>query len=375
MSRGDAEVVLNHEDIYEFNPPEVEQVKSEYQNRIRLYRLFIAGTVISMIIILISLVVVYVFHTTSNSKGNVNTNDAFTGNITVLFAASLKDVMNRLIIPDFQSSYFIRVNALYDTSGNLATDLQGGMKADIFMSADSSYNVALMKSSVKGSKQFISSWYTYWTRSRLGIAFSTKSPFVNEFRCILNGSKNWFDVLDHSIMKIGRTDPNTDPKGYRTIILTRLAEIFYNRSGIVKQVLGSPTNNLQIYSEANLESLLVNGDIDAGFFYEGEHAWDTQNKFIPLDRHIDMSDPALNWYYTRANYTGTKGVKYGSAIIYTITITNSALNIAGATTFVRYLRSLVGSTELTEEGLFVYPDQSFLGNLSTVPKALRINTN
>jgi hypothetical protein len=85
--------------------------------------------------------------------------------------------------------------------------------------------------------------------------------------------------------------------------MTRLAEGYYNVSNIEATVLGSPRNNQQIYTEQNLEALLVKGDIDVGFFYEVEHVWgsDSNVKFIPLPVYLDMSNSSLNSYYKKVS--------------------------------------------------------------------------
>lgn len=48
-----------------------------------------------------------------------------------------------------------------------------------------------------------------------------------------------------------------------------------------------------------LESLLSQGSIDVGFFYEVEKQWAGDLRFISLPDHIDMSDDSLNWYYAK----------------------------------------------------------------------------
>ena len=79
--------------------------------------------------------------------------------------------------------------------------------------------------------------------------------------------------------------------------MMRLAESYYHIDNIEENVIGIPENNQQIYSEPNLELLLKNGDIDVGFFYEGELDWNTELRFISLPREIDMSDLSLNSLY------------------------------------------------------------------------------
>ena len=95
----------------------------------------------------------------------------------------------------------------------------------------------------------------------------------------------------------------TDCSGYRTVIMARLAEIYYNTPGIALKVLGPPRNGQQIHTEARLELQLASNDIDVGFFYDCEQSWsNTGNlRFIPLPVEINMSNRTLNPYYAKVN--------------------------------------------------------------------------
>ena len=61
--------------------------------------------------------------------------------------------------------------------------------------------------------------YIPFGRTRLGIAYSHKSAFTALFQGVENGTVPWYEALNvtkYPEMRIGRTDPNTDPKGART---------------------------------------------------------------------------------------------------------------------------------------------------------------
>lgn len=81
--------------------------------------------------------------------------------------------------------------------------------------------------------------------------------------------------------------------------MVRLAEKYYNINGTEGKILGDPLNNLQIYPEQRLETLLAQGDVDVGFFYDDEVEWNITSVFIPLPAAIDMSDPTLNTQYAQ----------------------------------------------------------------------------
>ena len=85
--------------------------------------------------------------------------------------------------------------------------------------------------------------------------------------------------------------------GARTIIMMRLADVYYNVTGLGQRILGNPLNNQQIYVEQQLETLLAEGAIDVGFFYDCEQQWNVTSRFISLPTDIDMSDVTKNSLY------------------------------------------------------------------------------
>jgi molybdate/tungstate transport system substrate-binding protein len=222
-------------------------------------------------------------------QNNVSPN--FIGNVIVFYDGSLDNLLSLHVNPGFQRMYNIQVIEVPAASGDLAANLASGSPADVFISASTSYDTPASNIS----------WYTYWAKTQLGIGYNTKSRYATRLNAIANDSVPWYLGLDKTTMKIGRTDPNTDPKGARTVILARLANLYYNRTDIETRILGSPRNNLQVYNEDYLEQMLQEGTIDVGFFYKCEQSWaSTANlRFISLPVRMDFSDPSYNTYYAK----------------------------------------------------------------------------
>ena len=94
----------------------------------------------------------------------------------------------------------------------------------MFISADSKINAALLPIMLPSSSIPVIRWYTLWASTSLGIGYNSQSIYAPQFESIANGSKLWFDVLSsNSQMKIGRTDPDSDPKGKEDIVMFLLA--------------------------------------------------------------------------------------------------------------------------------------------------------
>ena len=85
--------------------------------------------------------------------------------------------------------------------------------------------------------------------------------------------------------------------GARTIILARLAEIYYNTTGIEKKLFRQGQS--QIYEESYLESHLKTHAVDVGFFYKSEQVWVGNLRFISLPDHISMGNASLKSYYAQ----------------------------------------------------------------------------
>jgi molybdate transport system substrate-binding protein len=72
----------------------------------------------------------------SDSNNNTNANSNVSGDVNLAAAASLKNVYDEKLIPMFQKQYpNAKVVPTYASSGDLQTQIENGLKADIFMSA------------------------------------------------------------------------------------------------------------------------------------------------------------------------------------------------------------------------------------------------
>lgn len=129
-------------------------------------------------------------------------------NIMVHHAASLKSVMTKIINPAFTAKYNIGVTTVSDSSGILAKGLKTGAIADVFISADSKITDTFLLQKVNP----IISWYSYWVCSSVGLAYNTGSKYSSVFSSIAKGTVPWYKAIN-STMKIGRTNPDNDPKG------------------------------------------------------------------------------------------------------------------------------------------------------------------
>ena len=305
---------------------------------------------------------------TSGTGSSSTPTPAAKSKVSVLYAGSLVNLMEKKVGPAFTQATGYPYEGEGKGSTALATEIKGKLRfPDIFISADPAVDKTLMGAD---NGNYVS-WYAPFIRTSMVIGYSPTSKFAADFQAAANGSKTWYQVLQESGIRIGRTDPLLDPKGVRTIQLMELAEKHYNQPGLTSKVLGTPENTSQIFPEEELVSRLTSGQLDAGFFYLNE-VTDAKLPFVTLPTQINLSDPSMNTAYAAATYTNpkTKKVSKGSAIVYTITIPSTSKNMAGAIAFVHYILSSQGEMFFTNDGLSLTTPK-LAGDASAVPSQLQ----
>lgn len=148
-------------------------------------------------------------------------------------------------------------------------------------------------------------WSATFATNAMVVAYDPDSPVATAIE------DDWATALAREEVTVGRTDPTTDPLGYRTLLALDLAR----RAGLpVEGVLGGST----VLPETQLVRTLLEGPLDAAFVYRNM----AENHDVPrvdLPPELDLSDPAYAERYREATVTvdGTtrrgEPVRYGAA--------------------------------------------------------------
>ncbi|MEA3226324.1 MAG: substrate-binding domain-containing protein, partial [Planctomycetota bacterium] len=152
---------------------------------------------------------------------------------------------------------------------------------------------------------------------------------------------NWHEILMGNDVTFGRSDPNLDPAGYRTVLAATLAEKFYGKPGLTSQLLTKDVKYIRPMS-ADLLALLEVGELDYLFTYRSV-AEQRKLDFITLPDQINFKKPELSEFYRRASVrlTGKKKGSFithvGEPIVYGVTIPNNAPNPELALAFLSFL--------------------------------------
>ncbi|MBV8149053.1 MAG: extracellular solute-binding protein [Candidatus Eremiobacteraeota bacterium] len=177
--------------------------------------------------------------------------------VSVLYAGSLVTPMEGPVAAALRAQG-IEFRGEPGGSKKLANYIAAGVRSpDAFIAVDES-NVARLGARVATSTAF--------AQTALGIAWSDKTRFAVLLSKLQAGRASLLDVLATPELKIGRTDPQLDPKGVYTIAAMK------ELAGAPEEqrLLGDDENSAQIFPEEDLLARLDTGEIDVGFFYRTE---------------------------------------------------------------------------------------------------------
>ncbi len=215
-------------------------------------------------------------------------------------------------------------------------------------------------------------WLVKFASAEVVIAYTPNSPFFNDLEKARKGEVEWHEVLSNDDLKFRRTDPELDPKGYYTVIVAKLANLYYNNPTIKDKILGQDRNAEQILPEETLKTTLESGQIDAAAAYKHE-AVARGLPYIVLPKEISLSDPTFVEFYRQANYTlSSKGTTvYGDTIPFSVTIPETTRHVDGAMAFVKFLLSEKGMSLLERDGL--HPIEPVVeGDVERMPSAIKL---
>lgn len=290
-----------------------------------------------------------------------------TGTVSVLYAGSLTQLMERKLAPAYGTATGFSFQGEGKGSVAAANQIKDRTRApDVFVSADPAVNQLLQGQAGGGYV----SWWEAFAGTEIVVGWSPHSRFAPKFEAAVKSGAGWEKVLEQPGLRLGRTDPELDPKGYRTIMALDLDGTRLRDPGLSRRILGPAGNPAQIFPEEQLVARLQSGELDAGFFYAIE-AVEASLPYLRLPAEINMGNPNLAAAYAKATFTTAKGtVVSGSPIEYTATIPNTVRNRDGALAFVQFLTEPAGVRILAAEGLATFKPR-FGGDLSTVPAQLR----
>jgi molybdate/tungstate transport system substrate-binding protein len=213
-------------------------------------------------------------------------------------------------------------------------------------------------------------WNIKFAGNEMVIASRDDSPRAEQITV-----DNWYKVLLQKDIAFGRSDPNMDPCGYRTILLLKLAERFYCQPGLVADFLPKDVRYIRP-KEVDLLALLEAGAIDYIFIYRSV-AEQHKLRILRLPDQINLSKSEFASVYETASVRltgktpGTFITRTARPIVYGVTIPKNAPNPQLAMVFLNFLLSAdKGGAILENNGQrFVLPSVST--TFENLPEGLR----
>jgi len=192
-------------------------------------------------------------------------------------------------------------------------------------------------------------WGIRFATNEIVVAYLDKSKYSKEIN-----SENWMKILQKSDVIFSRSDPDSDPCGYRAVFTFMLAEKYYKLPGMAEKLLAKNKEYIRP-KEVDLVALLESNVIDYMIQYKSvaiQHGF----KYIELPREINLSDRTKNNLYSSVSteVAGSKpGAKVpikGDYINYSLTILDNAPQRTEAIKFVDFLLSPDGINIFKKNG-------------------------
>jgi molybdate/tungstate transport system substrate-binding protein len=289
-----------------------------------------------------------------------------TGTANVAYASSLEYLNTKVVSPAFTAATGNQFSGTGNASGTLSSDIAAKeISPNVFESVGGDNITPLEPTFTK--------WYIPYAGTSMVIAYNPKSKYASEFAAYANGSKPlstlFTTLLQTPGLKLGRTDPNTDPQGRDFIYMLELAQSYYHLpSNTVAKILGTSdfgtSNSSQIYAEASLDSTLQSGQLDASSAFITQ-AIELHLDYIPLPDAINLASSALATQYATATVKLENGkTKSGSPQV--IDITTIGTPTPAGIAFIKYTLSAAGLAEYKAGG-FSLITPKVVGDASAVP--------
>jgi len=294
-----------------------------------------------------------------------------TGTVNVAYASSLQYLNEKVISPAFTKADGYKFVGTGAASGTLESEIAAGeIQPNVFEAVGGDNITPLFPKFTK--------WYVQYAGTAMVVAYNPNSKYASQFKAIADGSQplcSLFTLLQAPGLKLGRTDPASDPQGRDFIYMLELAQSYCNLpSDTVTNILGGPTGSSsspEIYAESALDSTLQSGQLDASSAFVTQ-AIELHLDYIKLPSAINLGDQSLAAQYQTASVTitpqgGSPTTKHGSPQVIDITIIGKATPAALA--FVKYTLSKAGLA-LYKAGGFSLPIPTATGTMSAIPATI-----
>jgi molybdate/tungstate transport system substrate-binding protein len=192
-------------------------------------------------------------------------------------------------------------------------------------------------------------WYLIFATNQMCLVYTDQSEYAAEIN-----TDNWYEILQRDGVTYGRSDPDQDPCGYRTLMVWQLAEKHYGASGLYDKLYEAP-GDLMRPKSVDLIALLETGDLDYAFEYTSVAAQHNL-KYVELAPEINLADATQKDFYAEAKVEiagtepGTTMIMTGAPVVYGVTIPKNFPRQELAIAWVDFLMSSAGMDIMSANG-------------------------
>ncbi len=236
-----------------------------------------------------------------------------------------------------------------------------GLTADIVAVAD--YSV-IPKYMMPSSGKTFADWYIGFASNAITFVYTPQSKGAADIT-----ADNWYRALAEPGVRIGRSNPDTDPSGYQTLQMLKLAEQYYHQPGLSDAILANAPKTYIRDTETDLIGALQTGEIDYLAIYKSD-AIQHDFKYIPLPPQIDLSDASQAAAYAQATVSTANGDLSANPITYALTIPTNAEQPEWAARWIAFLLGPDGQKILADRG-FGDVQPAIAQNAARLPASLQ----
>lgn len=193
-------------------------------------------------------------------------------------------------------------------------------------------------------------WNILFARNEMVLAYTDRSRYADEVN-----TGNWYEILGRDGVICGRADPNTDPCGYRTLMVWQLAEAHYGVPGLYHTLEARCPKAYMRPKSVELIALLQSGDVDYAFEYRSV-ALQHGLRFVELPPEMNLGSVKHADFYRQARVEivgtgpGQTITIVGEPIVYGVTVPKNAPNPDLALEFIRFLIGPEGQAVMERMG-------------------------
>jgi molybdate/tungstate transport system substrate-binding protein len=283
--------------------------------------------------------------------------------VVIAHAGSLTGLLEKSM-PTELAKDGIAIHGVSASSLAIAQQIKQGLVADLYASADANTNQVLM-GSANGDKV---PWFATFASNSVVVAYSSIGKHAKDFDRAKNRKTSWYAPLVKRGVRLGRTDPDSDPLGYYSLMVCQLAGLDAKNKGLKKRILGDDRNPDQVKS-GDPTQLLLNGELDAAFMYRTS-ALASGLSFVELPKRINLSDANQTKSYARAKFTNSDRMTYtGGVIVYSIAPVAGGAHADEALRVIEYLLSPDGRALARSLGFLSTPVLA-AGDVAAIPASI-----